>query len=57
MSAIHIKKSHRGLLHKDLSVAKGKKIPVSMLEQATHSTDPHKRARAQFALNARKWHH
>jgi len=29
--AIKIKKSHRGLLHKNLGVAKGKKIPASKL--------------------------
>lgn len=54
--AIHIKKSHRGLLHKNLGVAKGKKIPASKL--AIHKGDsPALKKRKQFAINAKKWHH
>lgn len=56
-ASIHIKKSHQGMLHEDLGVAKGKKIPVAAIEKAAHSSDPATRKRAQFALNARKWNH
>jgi len=55
-SGIHIKKSHEGLLHKNLGVAKGKKIPASKLK--IKSTDSEAvRKRKQFALNAKHWHH
>ncbi len=53
-SGINIKPSHKGLLHKDLGVAKGKKIPSSKL--AIKSTDsPAVKKRKQFAINAKKW--
>ncbi len=53
---IHIKKSHEGLLHKDLGVKKGEKIPASKLK--IKSTDSEAvRKRKQFALNAKKFHH
>lgn len=53
---IHIKKSHRGLLHKNLGVKKGEKIPASKLK--IKSTDsPAVKKRKQFAINAKKWHH
>jgi len=55
--AIHIKPSHKGLLHKDLGVGAGKKISAKAEEKAKHSSDPAVRKRATFALNARKWHH
>lgn len=55
--AINIKPSHEGLLHKNLGVAKGKKLSVKSEEKAKHSSDPAVRKRATFALNARKWHH
>ena len=54
---IHIKKSHQGLLHKNLGVSKGKKIPAGKLEKAEHSSDPAVRKRAVFAENAKHWHH
>lgn len=54
---IHIKKSHQGLLHKNLGIPKGKKIPISLLRRAKKSSNPKIRRRATFALNARKWHH
>jgi len=54
--SIHIKKSHRGLLHKNLGVAKGKKIPASKLKvKSTDSAAVKKRK--VFAQNAKKWHH
>ncbi len=54
---IHIKKSHQGLLHKNLHVAKGQKIPAKSLAKAKHSSDPAVRKRAVFAENAKHWHH
>ena len=51
---IHIKKSHKGLLHKNLGVPTGKKIPTSKLK--IKSTDSEAvRKRKQFAINAKKW--
>jgi hypothetical protein len=46
---IHIKKSHEGLLHKDLNVPAGQAISTAKLEKALHSSDPAERKRAQFA--------
>lgn len=54
---IKIKPSHKGLLHKDLGVAPGKKLTMGALEEAKGSADPAERKRATFAINARKWHH
>ena len=56
-SGIHIKPSHKGLLHKNLGVKKGKKIPLSKLMAAKHSESPAERKRATFALNAKHWAH
>jgi hypothetical protein len=56
-SMIKIKPSHRGLLHRNLGVKKGKKIPLSKLMSAKHSDSPAERKRATFAINARSWHH
>ncbi len=55
--AIHIKKSHKGLLHKDLGVGADKKIPAGKLEKATHSSNAAVKKRAVFAENAKHWHH
>ena len=52
---IKIKPSHKGLLHKELGVKKGNKIPLSKLAAAKHSSDPAERKRATFAENARGW--
>jgi hypothetical protein len=54
---IQIKKSHEGLLHKELNVPMEQPIPAAKLEQALHSSDPAERKRAQFAENARHFHH
>lgn len=54
---IHIKKSHEGLLHKDLGVPAGQPIPSGKLEKALHSPDPAERKRANFANNAKHWNH
>lgn len=59
--AIHIKKSHEGLLHKDLGVPEGKKIKASKLAKAKKSAkkrgDTKEEKRIVFAQNAKKWHH
>ena len=52
---IQIKKSHKGLLHKDTGTPKGEKIPEAKLEKAKHSKDAAVRKRATFAENAKKW--
>ncbi len=52
-----IKPSHKGLLHEDLGVKAGNKIPASKLERATHSSDPDIKKRAVFAENAKHWSH
>jgi hypothetical protein len=54
---IHIKPSHQGLLHEDLGVKQGNKIPVASMQKAANSDNEALRKRAQFAINARKWHH
>jgi len=51
---LHLKK---GALHKTLGIAAGKKIPLSRERKAAHSGSKLERKRAQFAINARKWHH
>ncbi len=53
--SIKIKKSHEGLLHKNLGKPKGQKLTVAELEKAKRSKNPAVRKRATFALNARKW--
>ena len=55
--AIHIKKSHKGLLHKSLGISQKKGIPLSTLAKAKHSKSPAVRKRATFAMNARHWNH
>jgi len=54
---IHIKSSHKGLLHKDLGVAAGKPIPTAKLEKAKKDADPAEKKRIVFAENARRWNH
>lgn len=54
---IHIQKSHQGLLHKNLGIAKGKPIPTSRLESAKAGASPAEKKRIVFAENARKWNH
>ncbi|HZT29709.1 MAG TPA: hypothetical protein VFA33_07500 [Bryobacteraceae bacterium] len=54
---IQIKKNHRGLLHRDLGIPRGKTIPLSALLRAEHARNPKVRRRAQFAENAREWNH
>lgn len=54
---IHIKPSHKGLLHKDLGVPQDQPIPAGKLAKAEHSSDPAVRKRVTFAENAKKFHH
>lgn len=53
--SIVIKASHKGLLHKNLGVKKGKKLTMEQLLKAKNSSSPAERKRATFALNARSW--
>ena len=55
--SIHIKASHKGLLHKDLGVASGAPIPEKKLAKAAHSDSAAVRKRAVFAENAKHWNH
>lgn len=54
---IHIKPSHKGLLHKDLGVPQGQKIPEAKIEKAAHSPDAALAKRARFAEAAEHWNH
>jgi hypothetical protein len=56
-AAIKIKPSHKGLLHQSMGVPEGEKIPAAKLEALKAHGTPAERRRANFALNARKWHH
>lgn len=51
---LHLKK---GALHKQLGIKQGSRIPHADLVAAAHSPNETTRKRAQFALNAAKWHH
>ncbi len=55
--AIHIKPSHKGLLHKKLGVPQGKPIPAAKVAQAKNSPDAATRKEATFAQNAKTWNH
>ena len=55
--AINIKPSHKGLLHKDLGIPQGQKIPAAKLQAAKHSKNPAVRKRVNFAIEARMWKH
>ena len=52
---IHIKKSHEGLLHKDLGVAAGEKIPEAKMDKAKAHASPAEKKRIVFAENAKHW--
>jgi len=55
--AIKINPAHKGELHRALGIPQGQKIPAQRIEEATHSTNPHMRAMAHFAKNARGFKH
>lgn len=52
---IHIKKSHRGELHRELHIPLGQKIPVKTLIKLKKTGTAKEKKQATFALNARKW--
>jgi hypothetical protein len=52
---VQINPSHRGMLHADLGVPQGQKIPMAKLESAKHSKSPAVRRRANFAMAAKGW--
>lgn len=47
----------KGAYHKQKGIAADKTISKATEEKDTHSSNKLTRKRAQFALNARKWHH
>jgi|GEM_PF-1660621 len=55
--AIEIKKKNEGKLHSKLGVSPGKKLTMLELASAKQSSSPAERKEANFAMNARKWHH
>lgn len=52
---VMIRPSHVGLLHKDLHVPMGTKIPAAKIATAKNSPNPAVRKRATFAANAKQW--
>lgn len=56
-TTIKIRPSRRGLLHKELGVPMGQKIPAAKLAAAKKSSSAAMRKRANFAINARKFKH
>ena len=51
---IFIKRKNRGLLHKNLGIPAGEKIPASALKDKP-SDSPAVKKRKLFARNARRW--
>jgi hypothetical protein len=56
-SGIHIKESHKGLLHKQMGIPEGKPISTKALEHEKQGANPAEKKRIVFAENARRWHH
>ncbi len=54
---INIKPSHEGRLHRAAGVKKGRKIPLEEEEHLKEHGTSAERKEANFAINARKWHH
>jgi hypothetical protein len=52
---VSINPKHKGRLHRALGIPEGEAIPLSALAKAKRSSDPHMRAMATYAANARKW--
>ena len=61
MSSIHIKPSHKGMLHEAMGISKDKKIPGSKLKsvkvKAKKSGNVKLEREAVFAENAKNWRH
>lgn len=55
--AIKIKPSRKGLLHEKLGVPQGDTIPAQKIAKAERSRSPALRKEAQFAENAKHFHH
>lgn len=51
---IHIKESHKGLLHKKLGVPEGEKIPMKKVKKAAKSKNPTLKKEAVFAENVKE---
>lgn len=49
--AVEIKPSHRGLLHRNLGIPEGQKIPLKRLMAAKKSASPAIRKQDTFAVN------
>lgn len=56
-SGIHIKKSHEGRLRGATGTKEGAKVPLKKEESLKAHGTPAERKQANFAINARKWHH
>ncbi|HEY1820403.1 MAG TPA: hypothetical protein VGG83_10770 [Trebonia sp.] len=54
---IKIAKLKEGSLHTALGVPQGEPIPAAKLAAAAKSKDPGLRKKAQFAINAKGFHH
>ena len=52
---IQIKPSHKGLLHKELGVPQGEKIPEKKIAHAKKNASPAEMKRIVFAETAKKW--
>jgi hypothetical protein len=55
-SGIKIKPQNKGKLRAETKTKKGDKVPLAREEKLLHSGTPAERKRANFAINARKWH-
>lgn len=55
---IHLNPKHKGLLHEELHVPEGEKIPEAKIKKAEKSKNPAERKRAFFADTAKhKFNH
>lgn len=50
-----VKPSHKGLLHKELGIPEGKKIPAKTLNKAAHSSDPTLKKQATLAKTFKRF--
>jgi hypothetical protein len=54
---IHIKPSHEGRLRAVTGTKKGQKVPLAKEEALKAHGTPAEKKQANFAINARSWHH
>lgn len=52
-----VKPSHKGRLHKALGIPENKTIPLSRLNAAMQSKNPHVREMASYTHTMRGWNH